>query len=739
MGKTNEALCAAVCAIIVFFLLPFCSFAVNAESAPEAPEIVDSGICGAKGDNLKWTLDEDGTLTISGSGKMYDYRDEDSPFCSNGEINTVIIEDGVTSIGDAAFDGCAGLDEIVIPNSVASIGEIAFNGCYRMGEIAISAGVASIGSWAFYGCDSLTDILYGGSKKAWSSLTDGFDLGYDDFDVTVHYNAKTTPVIRENSGTCGDGVIWTLDEDGTLTVSGSGDMEDYCAASDADSYSWKSPSPFSGDKRIKKVVIENGVSHIGDYAFENCKKLTIIYVPGSVCDYRYDPDPEDWCGTETVHYGFGRNITYGCGNLGVIYYDGGVDSLRESCDFEDRFDPRNNTLYYNGVPVCCDYHSCGAQGDNVTWTIDANGTLTVSGKGDMADYGECDVFGFGEPVFLYYPKIQPFSGQTIRKVVVEEGVTGIGGLAFCGCGELEEVVLPEGLKRIGTGAFNDADSLAKISLPESVSEIGYLAFDGTAYCDNADNWTDGALYLDGWLIKTDPDAIGKKHTVKAGTKGIANSAFLNAEKLQSVTLPDGISYVEDCAFFGCSGLKDITIPTGTKYVGSYAFAKCGNLTSVIIPDSVMQINDSTFINCENLTDIYFAGSKEEWKTLTKNKHLGYDEDVVTVHYNRIPNETGLKEIGTTDASVTEELFTEELTTDETTSYVLCDVNMDGKITAQDARLALRAVARLEALSELQLLLADADGNGKLKAGDARLILRIAAKLDPTPGYYIEES
>ncbi|MCM8872418.1 MAG: leucine-rich repeat domain-containing protein [Paludibacteraceae bacterium] len=117
-------------------------------------EIIEQGGCG---DNLTWTLDNEGLLTISGEGKMNNYF-FDSPFCGNTNITKVKISHGVTSIGSSAFEGCKALTNIEIPNSVTEIGLDAFSGCDALTSIEIPNSVTSIESWAFYGCEALTSI-----------------------------------------------------------------------------------------------------------------------------------------------------------------------------------------------------------------------------------------------------------------------------------------------------------------------------------------------------------------------------------------------------------------------------------------------------------------------------------------------------------------------------------------------------------------------------------------------------
>ena len=111
-------------------------------------------------DNLTWTLYADGTLTISGTGAMknYDYNDNPSPVYNNSNVKKVVIEDGVTSIGNSAFNECISLTSITIPDSVTSIGTYAFSGCRSLTSITIPDSVTIIGNSAFNACSSLTSL-----------------------------------------------------------------------------------------------------------------------------------------------------------------------------------------------------------------------------------------------------------------------------------------------------------------------------------------------------------------------------------------------------------------------------------------------------------------------------------------------------------------------------------------------------------------------------------------------------
>ena len=127
----------------------------------------DGETSGQCGDNLYWSFDEEtGTLTITDSGDMYSFRGaiypqwyDKQPWESMvSQIETIVLPDGLTSIGDCAFYECTGVTSVTIPDSVTSIGEEAFSGCTGLTSVTIPDSVISIGVEAFYGCTGLTSV-----------------------------------------------------------------------------------------------------------------------------------------------------------------------------------------------------------------------------------------------------------------------------------------------------------------------------------------------------------------------------------------------------------------------------------------------------------------------------------------------------------------------------------------------------------------------------------------------------
>ncbi len=213
----------------------------------------------------------------------------------------------------------------------------------------------------------------------------------------------------------------------------------------------------------------------------------------------------------------------------------------------------------------------GAFGDNLTWTLDDNGLLTISGTGDMWDY---NYLNNQSPLRYYY--FQLFAVQ------IHDGVTSIGNDTFESCSRLESITIPDTVISIGIGAFCGCDSLMSITIPDGVTYIGSEAFEG---CSSLTS------------IKI-PD----------GVTDIEDYTFLGCRALESITIPDSVTNIGNEAFYNCRTLTDIAIPNSVTYIGSGAFEECRALTSIKIPDGVTRIEDRTFSRCSALTSITIPDS-----------------------------------------------------------------------------------------------------------------------------------
>ena len=191
----------------------------------------------------------------------------------------------------------------------------------------------------------------------------------------------------------------------------------------------------------------------------------------------------------------------------------------------------------------------GRCGNSIKWTLDDSGNLTLSGSGEMWNYGYDD---------------SPFKDYEIRKATVKYGITSIGESAFLGCRGMTELTLPNGMTRIGDCAFYGCTGLTELILPNSVSSIGDIAF---TYCSGLE-----------------------KITVESG-----NSCYDSRDNCNSI-----IDTEFNTLIVGC---KNSVIPNSVTSIGYYAFYGCSGLTELTLPDSVASIGDGAFICCSDLSKI----------------------------------------------------------------------------------------------------------------------------------------
>ena len=235
----------------------------------------------------------------------------------------------------------------------------------------------------------------------------------------------------------------------------------------------------------------------------------------------------------------------------------------------------------------------GDCGDNVTYTLDDEGTLTISGTGDMKDFWWND----GTPWYS--------ERYEINKVVIDVGVTSISEYAFYDAKNLKSVIISDSVTSIGYDAFLGCSSLKSVTIPDSVTSIGDRAFYGTLWLEEKQE-ENPLVIVNNILIygqKCYGDVI-----IPDGVTSIGDGAFSSCTGLTSIIIPDSVTSIGDYVFNGCLDLTEITIPDSVTSIGDGAFVSCTGLTSIIIPDSVTSIGDEAFSSCTGLTSIIIPDS-----------------------------------------------------------------------------------------------------------------------------------
>lgn len=277
------------------------------------------------------------------------------------------------------------------------------------------------------------------------------------------------------------------------------------------------------------------------------------------------------------------------------------------------------------------------------WNLTNMGTLTISGNGDMPDFGSAGGQPWNE------------KGDTIRKVVFGQGVTSIGSRAFENCGVLS-VEIPSSVKTIGDSAFHGSQILS-VTIPSSVQTIGDSSFlncknlSSVKISEGVETIGQNAFQACASLSSISlPASIGEvgagafwqcgemtSATFASGSKQvkIGDNLFMQCYRLASVTLPKNADCIGEGMFQNCLMLTKVEIPQGVAGIEGKAFASCDRLTAIIIPDSVNTIGAGAFSDCP-LKDIYFTGTREQWDGISKIGDTATAVSKATVHYNYTP-------------------------------------------------------------------------------------------------------
>ena len=274
---------------------------------------------------------------------------------------------------------------------------------------------------------------------------------------------------------------------------------------------------------------------------------------------------------------------------------------------------------------------------------------------------------------------------------------------------------------IDFAAFADLENLASITIPDTVTGIGGYAFEGTAYYNDASNWTDGVLYIGDFLIVADPEIVFGEYTIKEGTKVIADYAFNSCIDLTGVIIPDSVVTIGISSFAWDAQLTNVKIGNGVKVICDSAFMLCESLTSITIPESVVLIEDFVFAGCDALKDIYIYN--KDCYIIDNSIELEYEEDEEPINGWTIPENTVIHGYAGSTAEDYANRFDREF---EVIESAKGDINGDNQITIVDAKWILKYVAGTKDLDAAQKIAADLNGDGKISTVDAKWVLQIIA-------------
>lgn len=580
-----------------------------------AADTVASGTCGAEGDNLTWTLDSEGLLTISGTGAMkdYSYYDE-APWTENSSsILTVKLESGVTSIGKRAFLSCSKMTDVTIPEGVTSIGEEAFGGeglygslyCGSLTSITIPNSVTSIGTDAFDYCKNLSSVNMGsgvtsigdGAFSNCSGLEDVYIIDIDAWCRIAFESADATPMCYAKN----------------LYLNGK-PVTSVAVPQDVTALNYT----FRGFKDLTQVTLPDSLTSIGDYAFYSCSSLVSISIPDGVTEIGNSA----FCGcSKLINASVGGGVTVidkyafdscsslvriaipdsvtsiggwafsGCSSLASITIGSGVASIGSQAfwgcssltdvyltdmDAWCQITFNNNKYSHSSTPMCYAKN------------------IYLKGKAIASVTMPLDITAVQDDTFYGF--------RDLVTVTIPDGVTGIGERAFYGCGSLTGITIPDSVTSIGGSAFSGCSSLASITIPDSVTSIGADAFEK---CTSMQSITVGSGVTD------------------------IDDAFSGCKKLESVYITDvaawcGITFASNAAnplyyaknlYLNGAKVETLEIPEGVQVIAKNAFVNATCIQGVAIPKSLVGVAANAFTGCENIAKVYYAGSETEWKDL----------------------------------------------------------------------------------------------------------------------------
>ena len=439
------------------FLLTLAALAASlALLCPAVQAEEDAAREGTCGEHLTWTLDETGTLTIRGTGGMEDYGwafegGTEHPWDSLA-VQSAVLEEGVTSVGAFAFDSCANLTQVSLPSTLKTIGADAFAFCERLETPTLPAKLTSIGDHAFWFCEAFKTITIPASVT---------DVGANPFPKCSNL---TDILIEDGCTACRftDGVLYS--GDGKTLI---------CYPTSRKNTSFTVPEgvtaigemAFFVEGQLKQVTLPEGVTRIGDSAFFAMMSLTRLDLPLSL----------DTIGQEGIA---------GCEALSDIWYAGvksdwdkiSVGSENDSLQkARKHFSDGTESLAVNASGICGkseqsfvldpfprpDDDFSVNWADTATWTLDSLGTLHITGEGSLC---ETPLLSYPDLGYSIIPSPWWEYSDSIRRIVIDEGITFIRRNNFRDCPNLTDLVLPTSIKNIGidTGAFANDNNLKDI-------------------------------------------------------------------------------------------------------------------------------------------------------------------------------------------------------------------------------------------------------------------------------------
>ncbi|MCQ2455427.1 MAG: leucine-rich repeat protein [Clostridia bacterium] len=638
------------------------------EKTDIVPQLVSSN--GTCGENMTYSLDTGtGILSIRGTGTMTNYSTSNQApwYNSKDLIKKIIIENGVTSIGAYAFYDFPNLETVEVSASVKSFGTNCFyyyNSSGKKSPLNRTCFSGTLNDWAtidfsgsanptmhsqnlFIGGQEITELVFAEGlteikSNTFNNLKNIVKVIIPDTVETIQRNAfynciaLTELTMPCSAEICSDDYsFYNCSNIEKLTLTkGTGTMQNYA---------YNKTPWYDSRSNFSALVLSDGITNISDMAFFGCSNLEYITFPIN----SYTVGSRAFEGTKWI-----KNQASADG----LYIVDGIllDAPTASGD----------VIIPNGVTEIADYALYGY--GNITSVIIPDSVVKI---GDYA-FGQsikkltipCSFNNYTEKAFekctgltelvmtkgtgtmpsfsathLYTPWY--YSANTLKNIILEDGITNIGrsvfsGLtkltdisipntvisiensAFSGDSSLEKLLLPNSVLNINTGAFNNCTALKELTMPCSAVIAEYTTTFGN--CTKIEKITltkgTGTMPSFGGNYKCTPWYISrvnlKELNIEDGIVNIGSNMFFGNTSISTLSLPNSITQIGSSAFYGCTNLKNIEIPENVIAIGIGAFNGCTSLKTIVIPDKVTILEASTFSGCTGLENVKLSKNLE---------------------------------------------------------------------------------------------------------------------------------
>lgn len=584
---------------------------------------------------------------------------EASAFLNNTAITSVVLPDGITSIGENAFNGCESLTSVTFGKNsqLSSIGPGAFNYCYSLESITIPESVTNIGSEAFNYCCGLRSVTFGENSQL-TSIGDYAFLGcYSLESITIP--ASVTSIGEWAFVECYRLVeVWNLSKLNITAGSEDNGYVGYYAkrveTEPSESYVYTDENGYViyYDGKVKalinytgnetKLTIPDDITEVNCFALSDCYNITSVTFGENSQLTSIGDGAFNWCESlESITIpdsvtSIGEGAFCCCAKLTSITIPDGVKSIGNhafaGCSALESITIPDSVLSIgdNAFKECTDLgratisEGVKSIGDNAFYNCTnlVNVSLpdsltsisfnTFYGCTNLQTYDDGTAYYLGNSENHYLVLVSVISKE-ITSFTIDDKTKFIWSSAFSECRVLESIENTQNILCIGSYAFEHCNNLKTFTIPYGVTTIE----DNTFFC---------CTNMQTITIPETVTSIGqsafegcnnlKSISIPNGVTSIGNKAFYECKKLENIIIPDGVTIIRFNTFYGCESLEWVSLPESVYYIDQFAFKNCSSLKSIIIPSAVTKIAIAAFLHCDALTTVYYGGTEDKWSTIS---------------------------------------------------------------------------------------------------------------------------